>query len=105
MGHKSWDEAKQAVTKGLERPDFKEPLKGRIKAAIEKDRTKVDLKGLVNPLVELLDPDKLLPSHFRVGAILKRGRPTGMLAAFLGVPVVDALWGKVVPAAGAQPPV
>lgn len=55
------------------------------------DRKSGDVKSIINEIAEILDPKKLLWS-VRLGKIIGRTRPTGLLEEFLGEPLVSALW-------------
>lgn len=55
------------------------------------DRRNADLKGLMVPLVQIVD-DKNVPWTLRLGQVLGQGRPFGDLADYLGPEVLEALW-------------
>ena len=55
------------------------------------DRRTVDLKDVIHQIAQILDPKHLLWS-LRLGKVLGAGRPTGMLADFVGAGLVDKLW-------------
>ena len=55
------------------------------------ERSKEDLKEVIEEIADILDPKKLLWT-VRVGTVIGRNRPKGTLAEFLGETVVGALW-------------
>lgn len=55
------------------------------------DRNKVDLKGLMTALADILDP-KRLHWTIRVARVVGSRKPSGQLEAFLGKDVVSAFW-------------
>lgn len=65
---------------------------GGLRALVNIDRKKDDIKNYINELANILDEKKL---HWtvRVGKALGRQTPTGELRDFLGDQVVKALWG------------
>lgn len=67
---------------------MKEPL---LRALVTGDRRTMDIKAVIAQVAEILDPKQLLWT-VRVGRVLGRGRPTGMLADFLGSDLVDRVW-------------
>jgi predicted ATPase len=56
------------------------------------DRRALDLKSVINEVAEILDPKKLLWT-VRLGKEIARGRPTGMLADFIGSDLINQIWG------------
>lgn len=61
------------------------------------DRRNDNLKPIIHQVAEALDPKGLLWT-VRLGKILGQGRPSGMLANFIGSEVISAVW----PSASAQ---
>lgn len=61
------------------------------------DRRNDNLKPIIHQVAEALDPKGLLWT-VRLGKILGQGRPSGMLADFIGSEVISAVW----PSASAQ---
>lgn len=66
--------------------------KTALKSIAHVDRRLGDIKNVIHEIAEILDPKKLLWS-VRLGKHIGRGRPTGMLANYLGIELVDLLWG------------
>jgi predicted ATPase len=63
-----------------------------LKAAASWDRKNGDIKNLIHEISKILDA-KNVHWTVRVANAVGRGRPKGQLADFLGIEVVDALWG------------
>ena len=55
------------------------------------DRKSGDVKSIINEIAEILDPKKLLWS-VRLGKIIGKSKPTGLLEEFLGEALVSYLW-------------
>lgn len=71
-----------------------------LKALGAANRKTVDVKNIIQELSVILD-QKHVHWTVRVARVIGRQRPQGMIADFLGVEVVDALWGPL-PAAAAN---
>ncbi len=56
------------------------------------DRKTADVKILINEISKIIDP-KCVHWTIRVGSTIGRVRPNGQLASFLGVTLIDSLWG------------
>ena len=69
-----------------------------LRSVVDADRRSADLKAVIAQVAEILDPKQLLWT-VRVGKLLGRGRPTGMLADFLGAELMSHIW----PVAEASP--
>lgn len=85
-------DAAGARAKILERAkDFGEKA-AQLRAVGESDDwRRVDLKGLMNQVSEILDP-KRVDWAIRLGSVIGKMRPNGELADFLGAQVLEALW-------------
>lgn len=94
LGH-SWESARSKIAEDATNYGAKEDA---LRAAIDLDRKAGDVKSVINEIAEILDPKRLLWS-VRLGKVMGRGRPSGMLAAFIGEPVLDLLWGSSPPSA------
>lgn len=68
-------------------------------ALVRADRRVADLKGLMELLSHKLDA-KNVPWTIRVSSAIGKARPAGSLAAFLGEPLLAALW--PIPAQGSE---
>lgn len=68
-----------------------------LRRAAEWDRRTVDIKHLSEEISEILDP-KHVHWTARVGAVIGKCRPSGQLSEFLGLGLVNALWGEQVQA-------
>lgn len=84
-----WESAKVAIREAESNFGNKKALVADIE---NWDRRRVDYKPLINEIARTLDSTGL---HWtvRVGKTLGAARPTGELADFLGLAVVEALWG------------
>ncbi len=84
----NWPNAQVMITE-------KAPTFGQKEAAllevVGSDRKNVDYKGLMAQLVQILDP-KQVPWTMRVAKTIGTSRPTGQLADFLGVDLLNAIW-------------
>ena len=58
------------------------------------NRQTSDIKNIINQIAEILDPKQLLWT-VRLGKLIGKGKPVGMLEEFIGEGVVNALWGNV----------
>jgi predicted ATPase len=85
-------DAAAARSKILERAgDFGQKADQLRAIANEGDWRRVDLKGAMNQLSEILDP-KRVDWAIRLGTVIGKERPVGELADFLGDQVVKAFW-------------
>lgn len=57
------------------------------------DRQQGDIKNIINEIVEILDSKNLLWT-VRLGKYIGKGKPTGMLASFIGADIVNVLWSE-----------
>jgi len=87
----TWADAQQKITDNAASRGQKEAALRAVAAA---DRQHFDVKPIINELVSILDA-KHVHWTMRVGRVLGRTKPTGQLAAFLGVDTVSALWPTV----------
>lgn len=84
----SWDEAVTKIVEKAEKYGTKdEELKGI--GAI--DRQRGDIKNIINEISRILDPKDLLWT-VRLGKILGKEKPIGMLEEFIGTDVVSRIW-------------
>jgi energy-coupling factor transporter ATP-binding protein EcfA2 len=58
------------------------------------DRQTSDIKNIINEISEILDPKKLLWT-IRLGKLIGREKPVGMLEEFIGKDVINNLWKNV----------
>ncbi len=85
----TWSEASERIKSRAD--DFGEKADALRLLAETQDRRGADIKGLMIPLVQILD-EKEVPWTVRLGKVLGQSRPTGELADFLGPEVLEALW-------------
>lgn len=85
----TWSEAAERIKAKAD--DFGEKADSLRSLADARDRRSVDLKGLMVPLVQILD-EREVPWTVRLGKVLGQSRPTGDMADYLGSDVVGALW-------------
>lgn len=84
----SWNEAKIEIKKkSVEYGDKKEDLK----QMINRNRRKVDLKGIIKQIVMILDP-KSVDWKVRLANYLGKNTPDGQIKDFLGPDVISAFW-------------
>ncbi|MEO6536772.1 MAG: AAA family ATPase [Candidatus Paceibacterota bacterium] len=69
-------------------------IRTQLEACGEWNREQEDLKGLIGALSKILDPNGA-DWAIRVGKYLGTNRPSGQVGNFLGLGVVNALWGAV----------
>lgn len=62
-------------------------------AIVDSDRRVVDLKRVIHEIAEILD-QKQLNWSYRLGKIIGKQKPTGMLAEFIGEELVSMLWDR-----------
>ncbi|MGD9523389.1 MAG: ATP-dependent endonuclease [Gemmatimonadales bacterium] len=84
----TWDTACQKLVENAAR--FGERADA-LSAISSIDRRTADLKALTPHIAEILDPKSILWT-VRLGKVIGRGKPLGMLAEFLGAEVMEALW-------------
>lgn len=84
----TWDEAKQKIE--AEADNYGEKS-GSLENVVNLDRKTSDFKPIIDQVAEILDPKKLLWS-VRLGKIIGKERPAGMLAEFLGEEFVNNIW-------------
>lgn len=65
----------------------------RLGGIVSQDRRDVDLKGLMEELVCILDPNKRVDWRIRVAQCIGERKPEGQLKEFLGEQIIPALWG------------
>ena len=85
----NWEDAKASIVKLSSRCGAKA---GPLQALVSADRKSADLKGLMDCLVEILDPQRKVDWRIRIGQVLGAAPPQGQLADFLGLSVVSAFW-------------
>jgi energy-coupling factor transporter ATP-binding protein EcfA2 len=83
-----------AVEKLLASADQFGSKESAIRLLAEADRRTVDVKLVINEVAQILDPKGLVWT-VRLGKTIGRGRPTGMLAEFIGPSNVDLFWERV----------
>ena len=85
----TWPEAsRQIIGKANEYGDKAEALN----QCENWDRKKEDVKNVIMPIAQILDP-KGLPWTMRLGKLLGERKPKAQLAEFLGDDVIEAIWG------------
>lgn len=92
----TWEEA---IAKLLEKSNNFGNKAEFLRGAVDWDRQKVDLKGYIKEISQIIDPKNINWTE-RVGAVIGKARPTGQLGSFLGESVVNALWGSALVQAG-----
>jgi hypothetical protein len=84
-----WERAKERIKEAS-------PAFGEKQASLANvdtwDRGRHELKDVIDQVVRILD-ERGVPWSLRIGKCLGASRPSGQLAAFLGVSVVESLWG------------
>ena len=85
----TWPEAKEKIKAAARLHGEKEPFLDQVDNWV---RQRHDLKGVINEVAKILD-DKNVPWTVRVGKIVGSERPTGQLGEFLGIDLINALWG------------
>lgn len=85
----TWTDAAELIKSRAD--EFGEKAAALRELASTDDRRTFDAKGLMIPLVQVLDT-KEVPWTVRLGKVLGQTRPTGELADYLGPDVMDALW-------------
>lgn len=83
-----WEAAAQNIVQRSS--DYGEKA-GLLATAATWDRKTVDLKQVINQLERILDP-KPVPWTVRVGRVLGRAKPMGLLADYIGPQAIASLW-------------
>jgi energy-coupling factor transporter ATP-binding protein EcfA2 len=87
----SWSEA---TSKIISEADNYGNKTGQLKAIGGINRKTNDVKNIINEIAEILDPKKLLWT-VRLGKLIGRGKPVGMLEEFIGEGVINTLWKNI----------
>lgn len=85
----NWDAAKEKIIASAGNFGQKQ---SRIKQVATSNKKTTDLKGLMEELTQILDPEKKVDWRIRVGSSIGKEKPTGQLAEFLGEGVVSVFW-------------
>lgn len=84
----TWDSACSRIEQQCDKFGQK---RERLASIRSMDRRTGDFKEIIHQVAEILD-DKKLMWTVRLGKFLGQGRPTGMLAEYLGAEVMSAIW-------------
>ena len=84
----TWETAKEKI---IEQADNFGQKSVTLKNITNIHRKTADIKIIINEIAEILDPKKLLWS-VRLGKIIGKSRPTGMLEDYLGEEFVSNIW-------------
>lgn len=84
----TWESAIKKISENSARFGNKAELLNSIST---KDRKLADIKNIIHDLAEILDDKKLLWT-VRLGKQLGKGKPTGMLADFIGNDIISVIW-------------
>jgi energy-coupling factor transporter ATP-binding protein EcfA2 len=91
LGH-DWDSAKEKIAAAADQFGEKEE---KLKNIVGIDRKTADIKPIINQIAEIIDPKGLLWS-VRLGKVIGKGKPVGMLENFLGAELVEQVWGSTI---------
>ncbi len=89
LGH-DWSSATAKISEEAVRYPSKQ---GQLQSIASWDRKLIDLKGLIEPISQILDSKKI-PWTTRVSFAIGHTQPTGQLAEFLGAGLMEAVWRK-----------
>lgn len=90
IGIASWEDAKQLIETSKTKYGVRKQR--IIERVLEEDRKTVDLKNIMEQLVDILD-EKKVDWRVRLSAVIGLQKPEGQLAEFLGSQVIEELWG------------
>lgn len=87
----SWEDAKVKIVSEANNFGNKSNI---LKDIAEINRQTSDVKNIINEIAEILDPKNLLWT-VRLGKLIGKEKPEGMLGEFIGEDVVNTLWKNV----------